>query len=196
MPFYLMAFMINGAVGIFLVGSLDRSQLTETAVVEASLAILGGAAGLAWIWVIQTRINTANYFLATVNLQAFVSETASWRWSKLACAIAVGAVVFALMCMTDIFSYLLTALNYQGVVVASWVGIALSYVLAERGATNVASVIGSARSGVVAWIAGVLVGWTVMSFGGRGASLPAPLAMLAAVVVYRIGRRLHARLER
>jgi hypothetical protein len=147
--------------------------------------------------VIQTRINTANYFLATVNLQAFVAETLAWRWSKLACGVAVGGVVYALMCMTDIFSYLLAALNYQGVVVASWVGIALSYVLAERGATNV-SVHGAprrGRSGVIAWIVGVLVGWTSMHFGGSEASFPAPLAMLAAVLVHRIGRALNGGLR-
>lgn len=190
MPFYLVTFLLNGAVGIFLVGSLDPAHLTETAVVESSLAILGGLGGLAWIWVIQTRINTANYFLATVNLQAFVEEIFKRRWSKAASAIFIGAVVFVLMCLTDIFSYLLAALNYQGLFVASWVGIALSYVLGDREATLggelAVGTAGRGRSGIIAWIAGALCGWGVMQLGGNEASLSGPVALFVAWVAHRI----------
>jgi hypothetical protein len=179
------SFLLNGAVGIFLVGSLDAAHLTETAVVDASLAILGGVGGLAWIWVVQTRINTANYFLSTVNLQAFCEEVFHWRWSKLVCGILVGAVVFVLMLMSDIFSYLLTALNYQGICVAAWVGIALSHVLAEQPSESEGG-----RFGAIAWIAGAVSGLTVMLVGGDDSSFAAPTAFLVAAIAHRVLKRL------
>ena len=185
LPFYLVAFLVNGAVGIFLVGSLDAAHLTETAVVDASLAILGGAGGLAWIWVVQTRINTANYFLSTVNLQAFCEEVFHWRWSKAVCGSLVGVVVFVLMCKSDIFSYLLTALNYQGVCVAAWVGIALSHVLGQRQLQPEGG-----RHGAVAWIVGAISGLTVLAVGGDDSSFAVPTAFVVAAIAHRLLKRL------
>lgn len=71
MPFYLVTFFLNGVAGIYLASSLPGTgALNETAVVVAILNLLG-IAGLGFVWVTQTRINTANYYLATVNMQVF-----------------------------------------------------------------------------------------------------------------------------
>src|SRR3546814_5298148 len=41
----------------------------QTCALPICLQVLGGAVGLLFIWASQTRINTANYYLATVNMQ-------------------------------------------------------------------------------------------------------------------------------
>ena len=78
-----------------------------------ALLKLMGVWGLLFVWVTQSRINTANYYLATVNMQAFFLKVAGLRAPKFVWALVVGAVVYALM-MADIFSRILQALAYQG----------------------------------------------------------------------------------
>jgi len=189
MPFYALTFLINGAVGISLVGMIDMGQISETAVVDVSLRILGVSAGLAWVFVTQTRINTANYYLATLNLQALICELMHVHVPKVVCAICVGALVLTLTCVTDVFSYLLAALNYQSVFVAAWAGVALCYVLSPSCANKVASMdISIERAGLAAWIVGALTGGVIMIFGAAYASLSVPLNLLATVIVYRARR--------
>ncbi|MET5115245.1 allantoin permease, partial [Burkholderia pseudomallei] len=75
------------------------------------LVKLMGVWGLLFVWVSQSRINTANYFLGSVNMQAFFQKAAGLRAPKFVWALVVGAVVNALM-MADIFSKLLQALAW------------------------------------------------------------------------------------
>ncbi|MEI8634453.1 hypothetical protein P4S72_25340 [Vibrio sp. PP-XX7] len=114
MPFYLITFLLNGIVGIYLAASIPQDgALSEVSVVLAILKLLG-VWGLVFVWVTQTRINTANYYLASLNMQAFFDNVAGWKASKFVWTIVVGAVVYILM-LSDVFSYLLQALAYQGV---------------------------------------------------------------------------------
>jgi len=57
----------NALVGIFLAESLVEGTLTELSAVDGMLAMMGLWA-VALIWVTQTRINTANYYVASSNL--------------------------------------------------------------------------------------------------------------------------------
>lgn len=189
LPFYVMTFLINGAAGIFLVGSVDPTKLTETTVVNISLEILGSALGLLWIWVIQTRINTANYFLAVVNLQAFLEEALRWRWSKIQCAVLIGAAVLLLMYATDIFAYLLVALSYLGAFAAAWVGIALSHVLPRMRQRGSESDPPSGHGGVFAWVIGALAGCAIVLLGGSYAALSGPSALLIAMALHQLSGR-------
>ena len=137
----------------------------------------------------QTRINTANYFLATLSLQALMDELLHFRVPKIVCAICVGALVLTLTCVTDVFSYLLAALNYQSVFVAAWAGVALCYVLARDRADQTASMdVSLQRAGLAAWIAGAVTGGGIMLFGAAYASLSVPFNLLASVMVYRTVR--------
>jgi hypothetical protein len=189
MPFYALTFLINGAVGISLVGVIDMRQVSETTIVDMSLRILGVSMGLAWVFVTQTRINSANYFLATLSLQALMDELLHFRVPKIVCAICVGALVLTLTCVTDVFSYLLAALNYQSVFVAAWAGVALCYVLARDRADQTASMdVSLQRAGLAAWIAGAVTGGGIMLFGAAYASLSVPFNLLASVMVYRTVR--------
>jgi Na+(H+)/acetate symporter ActP len=75
--------------------------------------------GLLFVWATQTRINTANYYLATLNMQAFFGHFGV-RGSYLLWALVVGVIVYGLM-LAEGFAYLLKALAYQGIfVVAVW----------------------------------------------------------------------------
>ena len=56
-----------------------------------ALLKLMGLGGLLFVWITQTRI-TANYYLATINMQAFFARFSGMRWSKAVWAVAVGVM--------------------------------------------------------------------------------------------------------
>ncbi|VWD16813.1 allantoin permease [Burkholderia lata] len=192
MPFYLVTFLVNGAAGIYLVSTIPGlGTLSEVSVVLALLKLMGGW-GLLFVWVTQSRINTANYYLATVNMQAFFLKVAGVRAPKFVWALVVGAVVYALM-MADIFSRILQALAYQGIFVVAWVGVALAHILSDRYGQLVgddvecrdAHVPTFNPGGLTAWFAGAFVGLALNQATGFAASLSAPATFVVSWVVYR-----------
>lgn len=164
-----MTFLLNGLVGIFLVTLGRVAVVSETAVVDQLIAVLGGAMALIFVWITQTRINSANYYLATVNMQAFFDRLGI-RFAKAVWAVAVGLIVLAMMVSTDVFEYLLDALSYQGIFVTGWVAIALVHILSPhyRRLVGTEVVYEAARvplvnpAGLVAWIVGAGTGLTMV----------------------------------
>ncbi|WP_255854353.1 purine-cytosine permease family protein [Marinobacterium rhizophilum] len=131
MPFYLFTFLVNGLVGIFLVATIPtEGGLSEVSVVLAIIQLMG-IWGLLFVWVSQTRINTANFYLAAENMQAFFERFGLVRVPRFAWAMAVGAVVYFLMRL-NVFSFILQALAYQGIFVVAWVAIALAHIFSPR----------------------------------------------------------------
>ncbi|POX46122.1 cytosine permease [Streptomyces sp. Ru72] len=128
--FYLCTFAVNGLIGIYLLRAWHIAG-SETGVVDAFLHTLGFA-GVAVIFVSQTRINTANYYLASTNLEAFAARVLRVRLPRAAWVAVAGAIAYLLM-LTDVLGYLLRALAWQGVFVTAWVAIALVHI-AVRGA--------------------------------------------------------------
>ncbi|MGH3273848.1 MAG: purine-cytosine permease family protein [Streptosporangiaceae bacterium] len=127
--FYIFTFAVNGIVGIFIVYSWGVGG-TETGVAQAMIKALGFV-GLLVIFVSQTRINTANYYLASTNLDALAARVFKlhlhrWVW------VGVAGVIAYLFMLTNVLSYLLTALAWQGVFVTAWVAIALVYIALSR----------------------------------------------------------------
>lgn len=124
---------------------------------------------LIFVWITQTRINSANYYLATVNMQAFFDRLGI-RFAKAVWAVAVGLIVLAMMVSTDVFEYLLDALSYQGIFVTGWVAIALVHILSPhyRRLVGTEVVYEAARvplvnpAGLVAWIVGAGTGLTMV----------------------------------
>ncbi|MFO1467067.1 MAG: hypothetical protein U1F35_11640 [Steroidobacteraceae bacterium] len=182
MPFYAVTYLLNGIVGILIVSTLDAATVTETAVVDASLVLLGTLAGLGWVFVSQTRINTANFLLGTLNLQAFLREALGIRLSKAWCAAVVGLATFGLMRSTDIFKYLVVALNWQAVFTTAWVGVALSHVaLVRQGRAP-----SSGNPGLISWVLGAFAGGTILAAGAR-LSLWYPVVTVAvSVMAHRV----------
>ncbi|MGY2261591.1 purine-cytosine permease family protein [Pseudomonas sp. SDO55104_S430] len=131
LPFYTFTFLINGLVGIFLAGTIPTpGGLSEVSVVMAIIELMGFW-GLMFVWVSQTRINSANFYLAATNMQAFfggvgLARVPYWVW-----AVAVGALVYTLMRL-NVFEYILQALAYQSIFVVAWVAIALAHIFSPR----------------------------------------------------------------
>lgn len=194
MPFYAVTFLLNGAAGIYLVSSIPHEgALNEVSVVMAILQLMG-LWGLLFVWATQTRINTANYYLATLNMQAFFGRF-GLRGSYLMWAVAVGIIVYGLM-LADVFAYLLKALAYQGIFVVAWVGVALAQILLGR--TDMAAIDRVAAFnpvGLTAWFGGTALGLMLMWTGGGLASFSAPLTgVLAFALQAGLASRLQGRL--
>jgi purine-cytosine permease-like protein len=189
-PFYVMTFLVNGLVGIFLITSGELATVSETGVVDTLIAVLGGGLALLFIWATQTRINSANFYLATVNMQAFFEKLLRIRLAKWVWAIVVGLVVLVMMRATDVFSFILVALNYQGIFVTAWVGVALTHVLSRRYAQlfgdrvyyHFHEVPNFNPAGLTAWFvaAGAGLGLTVTGIGSAYAPL-VTVALSAAI---------------
>ena len=193
-PFYAMAFLVSGLFGMFMIGTVpDLGALSEVSVLLALLKLMG-IWGLLFVWVTQTRINTANYYLAAVNLEALVQLFGRLPFGRIGWAIAVGAIVYVLM-LADVFTYLLSALAYQGIFVVAWVAVAMAHILIDRYTPLVGSVIEYRSShvpafnplGIAAWFVAAAVGIWLHVWGGAYAELSAPATAVIAFAIYATG---------
>ena len=184
-PFWLMTIVVNGAAGIYLVATIPTgAQISEISVVFALLALMG-IWGFVFIWITQTRINSASYFLGIVNTHAFFSQAFRLNLPRLFWVIAVGVIVYLLM-LSDIFSHLLLALAYQGVFIVAWVGVVLSQVLMHPTAVPDLSKAPLVNyPATLAWLAATVVGLVLMNMPDlKGWS--APLTFVCAIIVHRV----------
>jgi purine-cytosine permease-like protein len=193
MPFWIVTFMVNGLIGIYLVSTIaDQGALSEVSVVLALLKLMG-LWGLGFLVVTQTRINTANYYLATINTQALFEAGLGLRLPKFVWTIVVGIVVYVLM-LSGIFSKLLQALAYQGVFVVAWVAVALAHILSNKAERFSDDALESTLSnvptfnprGLTAWFVGVAAGIVVMNAPEPIRTFSAPATFVASVAVYLI----------
>jgi purine-cytosine permease-like protein len=128
--YYVLTFLVNGLVGILLVSTfgITFAQLAgQESALPVQIVNLTGIVGLLLIVITQMRINTVNLYLASSNLQSFFSRVFRLTlprtvWLLVACVIAY------LLMLTNVFSYVLDALNYQGIAIVAWVGVALGHV--------------------------------------------------------------------
>lgn len=194
--FYTLAFGFSAFVGIFLTFTIPGVEVSETGL-AGGLVTMMGLLGLIVVWVSQTRINTANYYLGAANLQAFGErlriKLPSFVW------LIITAIIIYLMMLLPIVQYLLLALAYQGVLVTAWVAIALVHILISKGRGQEHAAIGDQSyrafnsNGLIAWIAGTVVGLVFLQFGnidaslaGIGATWGPILTVVVAAVIYAI----------
>ncbi|TGV09316.1 allantoin permease [Alcaligenaceae bacterium 429] len=190
MPFYFVAFFLSGLAGIFLVASVPLDGgLSEVSVLLALLKMMG-VLGLLFVWATQTRINTANFYLAATNMQACMTQLIGVRGHYLLWALVVAGLVYVLM-LADVFSYLLQALAYQGIFVVAWVAMALTHIALTHKQTSATYIqqqlehVTFLRVGaVMAWLLAALTGITIMHVGGAYSSFSAPVTIVIASVVY------------
>lgn len=193
-PFYAMTFLFSGIVGILLDSMIPTDGLSEASVVLGLLELMGFG-GLLLVWVTQSRINTANFYLATVNFESFIRKVTGIQMSKIVAGCAIGVIAYVLM-MADVFSYILQALAYQGVFVVAWVGVALAHILSrtyqERFNGHVeldnAYIPAFNPCGLVAWCGATLTGIIIMNVPAI-AGFSAPATFLFAFIVYELGLR-------
>lgn len=124
--FYGVACLFNGLAGIAIVGFAGSSdEVSENGVVQGIIDTLG-LAGLIVIVVSQIRINSANYYFASVNLERFVAHFTRRGISRRAWVVLLSLAVFVLM-LTDVFGYIATALAWQAVLMVTLVGITVTH---------------------------------------------------------------------
>lgn len=190
-PFYLVTFLINGLIGIFLITSGKHETISETGVVDQLFLVLGGILAMLFVLITQTRINSANFYLATVNMQAFFEKLLGIRLKKWMWAVLVGLVVLVMMASTNVFHYLLAALNYQGIFVTAWVGVALTHILSKRYDElfkgempyHMNQVPNFNPAGLSAWFIAAAVG-LFMTLSGFGVAYSPVVTFLVSITVY------------
>lgn len=180
--YYLFMYGVNGVVGIYITQAMLGVATVENGVVQASIDALG-LAGLLFIIVTQARINSLNYYLSVLNWDRLLRVLTGKRLPQLAWVVLLSTGVFLLM-LTDVFSYLQTALNWQGVCMISWVGIVsthMALVPSDRrnGPEFRATRLPAATPALGVWAIATGIGiWLIQDH-----SAPAKLAAMPAIVV-------------
>lgn len=195
--FYVLAYGVNALVGIWLVFTIVDIEPSEAGIAQGIVGMMG-LLGVLLIWVSQTRINTANYYLASANLQSFVNRVFRVNIPSFVFVIIAAILIFLIM-LLPVLNYILLALAWQGVFVTAWVGIALAHILmtkddkGERGNIQDSSYRGANGIGVLTWIIATVVGIIFLQFGamnpdaaGLGSSWGPIITFLTAAGLYAI----------
>lgn len=128
--------------------------------------------GLIFILISQTRINTANYYVASLNFAGFAARGLHLNWPRWVWVLFVGCCVYLLM-LTNVFSYLLKALAWQGVAVTSWVAILMTHYVLNRdvkyGLEFRPGRVKAIMPGAWAMIISTVVGIAIVEAGTKGA---------------------------
>jgi purine-cytosine permease-like protein len=132
--YYTLTYLLNGLLGILLVSTfgigLDALAGQESAL-PVEIVGLTGLLGLLLITITQMRINTVNLYLASTNLQSFFSRVFRLTLPRTVWVV-VAVVIGYLLMLTNVFSYVLDALNYQGIAIVAWVSVALAHIMYLR----------------------------------------------------------------
>lgn len=120
--FYLWLYGANGLAGIFLIRAMLPNDPTQEAGVVQAILSAGGLLGLLLIVVTQTRISTLNYYEASMNFERLAAGTLGVKLGRTAWVLIVGVLTFVLM-LTDVFSYLMRALQWQSAFFLGWIAI-------------------------------------------------------------------------
>ena len=195
--FYACTFILNGLVGIYIVSAWGL-QLSEAGIVQAFISSLGFF-GLLIIFVSQTRINTANCYLASLNLGSFMERVFNLLLPRFVWVLVSGALAFLFM-LTDVLSYLLKALAWQGVFVTAWVAIALVYIALHRKTPGGAlpevrpEKLKPVSAGAVAWLvaSGIGIFLTEQTASPLAAQLAPVITVALAAILYYAAHRLQA----
>lgn len=179
--FYVFTFGFNGLIGIYL-ASVWNVAGTETGVVKALIESLG-VVGLIVIVVSQTRINSASYYLSSTNLDAFFTRIFRLALPRWVWVIVTGAIAYMVM-LTDVLTWILKALAWQGVFVTAWVAIAMVYVLSNRHETGVLPEVRRERLSPVAPGAAVWLGASIIGIWFTEQSAFPVLARLAPIITF------------
>jgi hypothetical protein len=190
--FYFFAIFINAVVGIFILFTIPtKGPLSETSGVLAMTSLMGIVAVIL-VWVSQTRINTANFYMASTNAENFVARVFKVKLPRVVWAVIIGAAVWGFMTV-NIFTVLNTAIQYQGIFIVAWVAIALTYIgwSRVRGVKPDSTEWRPGRvalmnwGGVAGWAAGIACGICLLNLAGSFGQTWYPFfTFLAAFGVY------------
>ncbi|WAM19043.1 purine-cytosine permease family protein [Rhodococcus sp. JS3073] len=184
--FYLFVYLANGLIGIYIAYAAGLSgEVSSTAIVDTMIAVLGGW-GLLLVWVTQARINTANFYEASTNLEGLWTRLFRIRLPRVAAVLICGAITYLFM-LTDVLSYLLVALAWQGAFIAAWVAILLVHIFLSRAGDRHGlpefrpGRLASFSAGAWIWFASAIMGIVLYQFGGSvGATWSTPTTFVVA----------------
>ncbi|BAL27502.1 cytosine permease [Azoarcus sp. KH32C] len=194
--FYGFTFLINAVVGIFIAGTIPlEGGVSEVSAVLGLLKLMG-LAGLAFVWVSQTRINTANFYLSSVNMEAFFQSAFGVYLHRMVWTVVVGVIVYFLM-LQNVFSFILQALAYQGTFVVAWVAIALVHIYLMRDARDTPATLtdqlGRAplaeNFALGTWLVSSAVGILMLQASAPIAAWSAPITAVVGGVLYALNSR-------
>lgn len=191
-PFYVITLLINGAVGIFIAQTIPiEGELSETSAIIGIVALMGPF-GVLLVWASQTRINTINFYLSSTNMQNFFARAFKISWPRTVWVIIMTVAIFLVM-LTNVFGYLLLTLQFQGVIIVAWVGVAMTHIgwcylrgiKAEMLEFRPGRVPLVNPGGLGAWIIASAVGCLLLVFGGSfGGIWAPPITLTIAVGIY------------
>jgi uncharacterized membrane protein YeaQ/YmgE (transglycosylase-associated protein family) len=197
--FYFVAYGFSGVVGIFLTFTIPGIEASETGL-AGGLVTMMGLLGLFVVWVSQTRINTANYYLGAANLKSFGERVLRIKVPNIAWVLFSSLIIYLLM-LLPIVEYILLALAWQGVLVTAWVAIALAHIALTRGQAKMQEhgMIGDRHyksvnnTGLIAWTAATVIGIFMLQLGainpdlaGIGGTWGPLLTAISAALIYTI----------
>lgn len=196
--FYFALYVVNGVAGIFIMDTVFPGlKASEQGIAEAVLKS-SGVIGLIFIIISQTRINTANYYMASLNMAGFAARGLRLRLPRAVWVLFVGACVYSLM-LTNVFSYLLKALAWQGVAVTSWVAILMTHYAIHRDSTSDEFRPGRVKSmmpGAWAILFSTGLGIILIEFGSKGTwyveFAPIIISVVAGASYWLISKSVHS----
>ncbi len=193
--FYLLAYGFSAFVGIFLTFTIPGLEASETGIAGGIVSMMG-ILGLVVVFVSQTRINTANYYLGAANLKSFGERVFRIKMPNLVWVLTSSVIIFLLM-LLPIVKYILLALAWQGVLVTAWVAIAVTHIIITRGLREEHGMLADSHyrrfnnSGLIAWVVATLTGIVMLQLGlinanlaGVGATWGPILTAVVASAVY------------
>lgn len=191
-PFYVVTLLVNAAVGMFIVSTIPiEGELSETSAIIGIVTLMGPF-GVLLVWASQTRINTINFYLSSTNMQNFFARAFKISWSRTVWVVIMTVIIFLVM-LTNVFQYLLVTLQFQGVIIVAWIGVAMTHIAwcYWRGITADMLEFRPGRvplvnpGGLGAWLVASAVGIILMVYGGSFGGIWAPVITLAiSVAIY------------
>lgn len=195
--FYTVMYGFSAVIGIILVATIPGMAVSEAGI-AGGIVVMMGWIGLVVIAASQIRINTANYYLGTTNLQAVGVGMFRIKLPYFVWVLITAALIYLLM-LLPITAYLLVALAWQGVVVTSWVAIAMTHMLLvgdkrhEPGNLPDTQYARVNRVGIIAWGISTAVGLLMLqlfriddSLAGIGSTWGPIVTCVLAAALYAI----------
>jgi hypothetical protein len=191
--FYFLAFIVNGLLGIYLADTIPvAGGVSEVSVVTGIVSMMG-IFGLIFICATQTKINSANLYLASTNLESFFSRAFHLKLPRWFWVLVVGVVMFGVM-YANVFSFILQWLAFQGVVLVAWTAIALvhmAYVGRSKGKKFIEFRPGRIPAvnpgGIGSWIIASVVGIVLLASNTPvGITYALPITFVLAVGLYAL----------
>lgn len=194
-PFWVPTILFNSLIGIVLIFTIKGADVSEAGV-AGGLVRMMGIIGLLLVFVSQTRINTANYYVAVTNLETTGRRALRLGWPTWAWA-SISAVLIFLMVLLPVMEYMLITLAWLGVVVLAWIGIALAHIfISDREADARESVAKPLPGwpGVVSWVVSAALGVAILQakgswISGYGAFVTLVVAALAYYFIAKAVRQ-------